>query len=124
MKTYQETFNIVYNAILKQGCLSLDDKGYCLYRGPNGTKCAAGHLIPDDKYDPKMENKPCWRTGREGNEDLENLIITNEITNILCDEGYDPSFVRKLQHMHDSSYSLHEWLDNMLCLAMEYGISI
>ena len=28
---------------------------FCLYRGPNGNKCAIGALIPDDMYDPKMD---------------------------------------------------------------------
>lgn len=27
----------------------------CLYRGPNGTKCAVGVLIPDEDYDDKIE---------------------------------------------------------------------
>jgi hypothetical protein len=27
----------------------------CRYRGDEGCKCAIGHLIPDDKYDPAME---------------------------------------------------------------------
>ncbi len=29
----------------------------CLYRGPNGTMCAAGVLIPDGKYTTEMEGK-------------------------------------------------------------------
>lgn len=29
----------------------------CQYRGPNGMKCAAGHLIPDEMYDEGMEGK-------------------------------------------------------------------
>lgn len=29
----------------------------CLYRGPNGKKCAVGMFIPDEKYSPSMENK-------------------------------------------------------------------
>lgn len=29
----------------------------CLYRGPNGVKCAVGMFIPDDRYSPDMENK-------------------------------------------------------------------
>lgn len=33
----------------------------CLYRGPNGNKCAVGHLIPDDKYVPEMEVVPATR---------------------------------------------------------------
>lgn len=28
----------------------------CAYRGDDGCKCAAGWLIPDDKYSPSMEN--------------------------------------------------------------------
>ena len=28
----------------------------CLYRGPNGTACAIGCLIPDEEYSPDMEN--------------------------------------------------------------------
>lgn len=29
----------------------------CLYRGPNGEKCAIGHEIPDDRYLSKMEGE-------------------------------------------------------------------
>lgn len=27
----------------------------CTYRGANGLKCAVGHMIPDELYDPKMD---------------------------------------------------------------------
>jgi hypothetical protein len=29
----------------------------CLYRGPEGRKCVAGHCIPDDKYAPELEGR-------------------------------------------------------------------
>jgi len=29
----------------------------CRYRGPNGRKCAIGHLIPDELYNEKIEDK-------------------------------------------------------------------
>jgi hypothetical protein len=29
----------------------------CLYRSPNGLKCAIGHCIPDELYGPSMEGK-------------------------------------------------------------------
>lgn len=55
----QETFDTIYKHLLDQGGKSVDrDTGICMYRGPNGTKCAIGCLIPDDKYDPKWERLP------------------------------------------------------------------
>ncbi|HSW91517.1 MAG TPA: hypothetical protein VLG09_02635 [Candidatus Saccharimonadales bacterium] len=29
----------------------------CYYRGPDGSKCAIGCAIPDELYDPRMEDK-------------------------------------------------------------------
>jgi hypothetical protein len=29
--------------------------GKCVYRGPNGKKCAVGMFIPDEKYDSRMD---------------------------------------------------------------------
>lgn len=29
----------------------------CMYRGPDGKKCAVGMFIPDDAYNPNMEGK-------------------------------------------------------------------
>lgn len=35
---------------------SADNEDRCLYRGPNGTKCAIGLFIPDKLYNSAMEN--------------------------------------------------------------------
>lgn len=51
----QNIFDTVVAAVIAQGARSQDEIGWCMYRGPNGLKCAAGHLIPDDRYDPRME---------------------------------------------------------------------
>lgn len=34
----------------------IEDYG-CMYRSPDGCKCAAGHMIPDEKYDLSMEGR-------------------------------------------------------------------
>lgn len=51
----------VKDALIKQNAQSsyADAVGItlCQYRGPNGTKCAIGHLIPDEMYDPVFESK-------------------------------------------------------------------
>jgi len=43
-------------AVIAQGEKSLGEGG-CLYRGPNGLKCAIGHLIPDSTYTSCIEDK-------------------------------------------------------------------
>jgi hypothetical protein len=43
--------------LLKQGVKSSAD-GRCVYRSVDGYKCAIGHCIPDDLYDPKMDADP------------------------------------------------------------------
>ena len=58
-RTAQEIFDVSTKALIEQGFPSYDPDygGTCYYRGPNGTKCAIGHLIPDDKYDPDFEGQ-------------------------------------------------------------------
>lgn len=52
--TRQQCFDKAVTAILAQGRASFsidredpDDRGSCMYRGPDGLKCAIGHLLPD-----------------------------------------------------------------------------
>lgn len=62
--TKQEIFNKVRDHLLAQGKaakgpLSQDSGNMtCMYRAPDGSKCAIGCLIPDDKYFPEMEGGP------------------------------------------------------------------
>lgn len=53
----QEMFDTAVLGILNQGGISISEDGICLYRNPNGRKCAAGFLIPDEYYYPDMEKK-------------------------------------------------------------------
>ena len=57
--TPQEIFNTVALHLFAQKCRSAsgpEGMMTCLYRGPNGTKCAVGALIPDELYNPDMEH--------------------------------------------------------------------
>lgn len=51
----QEIFETVATHLFKQGEPAKAEAG-CLYRGPNGTMCAVGVLIPDDMYDPMLDD--------------------------------------------------------------------
>ena len=57
--TPQEIYDTVAKHLFTQGKRSgvLWPTGdfRCKYRGPDGTKCAVGVLIPDEVYDPDME---------------------------------------------------------------------
>jgi hypothetical protein len=57
--TAQEVFDYVCRKVIEQGAPSVrfeaNDEGACLYRGPNGTKCAVGFLIDDADYVPEFE---------------------------------------------------------------------
>lgn len=56
--TRQEAFNVVWRSfVIEKAPPSLDHESYCVYRGPNGEKCAVGLLIPDDLYRMEFEGK-------------------------------------------------------------------
>jgi len=55
--TRQQAFDFVWERISQQGQPSWQDGVGCLYRGPNGLKCAIGWLISDDDYKPSLESK-------------------------------------------------------------------
>lgn len=57
----QEIFDFVLAKIREQGRPSYSPEGgTCYYRGPDGTKCAVGHLIPDEIYSSFMEGMNPW----------------------------------------------------------------
>jgi hypothetical protein len=57
----QELYDYIVEAIVKQGRPSVGDNDRCLYRGPDGLKCAAGHVIPDSMYSEDMENRALFQ---------------------------------------------------------------
>jgi len=59
--TNQEVFDKVATHLLTQGKQSVNAGGTCLYRGPGGTSCAVGCLIPDKVYREEMEGNDLAR---------------------------------------------------------------
>ena len=52
----QKAFNVAYRGLMSQGCRSMNDNGACKYRGPNGARCAIGHMLPNRLYNVSMEH--------------------------------------------------------------------
>lgn len=94
--TEQEVFDQVARHLLTQGYKS-ETHDYdspiqgCLYRGPNGAKCAAGILMSDDE----------WKSYWEGC-DWQTLIEQNEVPS----SHYN--FIWSLQYIHDT-VSPEQW---------------
>jgi hypothetical protein len=61
------------NRLIEQGGRSLDETGYCRYRGVNGAKCIIGHMIDDSVYDEKLEGKSIGSITRSANKFIEVL---------------------------------------------------
>lgn len=107
--TAQQVFDVVAEHLLRQGKKSVDcEDNECLYRSPEGLKCAAGVLIDDADYTHDLEHK-CW---------LELLE-----RNYLPANKYDAHrwLINELQNIHD--YDLPEnWAEALKKLALSQGL--
>lgn len=89
--TQQEIFDYVATFLIKQGKPAMD--GYrCMYRAPDGSKCAGGCLIPDEVYHPSMEGSAFY-------------CIVDDTFPIHLQEN--KNFIGDLQYCHDE-YSSQE----------------
>lgn len=115
MRTKQELFDIIVAHLRKQGRKSIANNAKtiettCLYRGPDGTKCAIGCLIPDELYKPIMETKSmayivCY---------IENAELANELATHQC-------ILSPLQKIHDNQ-QVSDWESSWMNLAARYGL--
>lgn len=91
MRTTQELFDIIVSHLRKQGKQALNEDGECVYRTPDGLKCAAGCLIPDELYQGRFEG-----TGVTNVAD-----ILQKHSALLAEELVD-AIVLIMQRVHDS----------------------
>ena len=104
----QEIFDTVAKHLLAQMKQSklVDQSGdaFCAYRSDDGKKCAVGALIPDELYDPDMEDKGCeWIV--QMHPDLHPYLVATDIS-----YGMSLIDLRRLQAIHDKK-SPDVWKD-------------
>lgn len=92
---------------------SLNAKVVCRYRGMNGMCCAIGHLIPDERYDPKMEGEPASFS-----------IVRNVLSDLYGEIDQDTSeFLCDVQDAHDYHFgTLAQFERRMKVLALRYSL--
>ena len=127
--TEQEIFDTVLEHLRKQGKAALSAEGDCTYRGPDGTACAVGCLIPDELYDPLIENvslpqifKDCPPYGWEGVWPKLRPIMAR-ISDHLGVEN-EP-LLDALQRAHDSQLAgngLSAWEYRMRSIALDFRL--
>ena len=82
---FWETFGVS-----RKFSISLNGKS-CLYRGPNGLKCAAGLLIPDEDFDLSWEGQSV------------SSVCGNEVSKYFATRYSkdDMTFIKRVQMTHD-----------------------
>lgn len=88
----QEAFDLVKAHLTRPGARqAVSTDGHCMYRvneDPKGERCAAGALIPDEQYDPTIEN-----------EVFHKLVYSGEV--VLPPDMSD-DLIDSLQSVHDN----------------------
>lgn len=117
--TEQDVFNNAYIGMLRQNRRSAKSLhgNQCLYRGPNGLKCAIGHSIPDELYSASMENVAFLHIIRpearfKGSKELRKLFA-----------NVSDNLIRELQSIHDT-VEVHRWKFHLDNLAVRYKLNI
>ncbi len=106
MKDLQVIDKVIEHA--KLGIVSLDDSGHCLYRGPNGTKCFIGALIPDEAYEERFESN-----------------AVSDMPDVLEAAGLSPeqaTLADDLQYIHDRT-DPSRWIEKLTALRRKYNRS-
>ena len=98
--------------IVKGRKRSVGPNGQCLYRGPRGTKCGIGIVIPDDLY----------RKGMEGMAIEDNCANYPEVSVFLA--GVDPTFAVLIQKAHDDARNKEDQKRRLLTLAENYDLTL
>jgi hypothetical protein len=122
----QQAFDIVAAHLLKQNAKSLKASGICAYRGVEGRQCAAGALMRDCDYHPRMENisigelvvKEFFLGGFKKCQDFE--VARQSLAHRLSDVNSD--MLTHLQFAHD--HSLPDfWPDRLRDIAHLYELN-
>jgi len=108
----QEIFDTVHAHLIKQSEKSIraGTNSSCGYRGPRGLKCAIGALVPDDKYDQRMEGKGVGTA----------LRCTPQLEDFF--EGYSFSLLNDLQVVHDDA-EIADWPHRLKIVAHQFNLT-
>ena len=106
----QEFFDKTMEHLRKQGVPSARGAS-CLYRGPEGTRCAIGFHIPDELYKPEMEGKG-----------VGNLLGHHPELRPLF-KGVSEELMEELQLLHDNDLGTSYFEEQVEKIANRYHLT-
>jgi hypothetical protein len=118
--TLQEAFEKAARGMLTQKKKALTpgmihgSEGKCVLRAPDGSKCAVGHILPDECYDPVFDTRDA-----AGITSL--LFDFPEVFKAWKNDSRLESLLTDLQSTHDS-YTVREWPARLLSTCEEYRL--
>ena len=126
----QEVFNKAVKGLAAQGFQSSRNKDKtCRYRGPEGLKCAVGHLIPDEVDCTPLEGDSVYFRGVI---DLLNTLgynveagvtYLNASGSVCYEHTPDVRFLFDLQKAHDNACNAESMKDCLTAFAQKYNLS-
>ena len=112
-RTRQEIFDIAWTGLKAQDFTQSAANEYgCLYRGPNGLRCAIGHCISDEEYQEVFEGTGILADGGHS---------IRKAARISAD---DLGFVGDLQAAHDENPAPDAMKEAFLDLALRYSLTV
>lgn len=131
MSKKQELFSKSVIGVYAQGKPSRDPVTLdCQYRGPDGLKCAVGHVMPDEVYNLRLEGHTVMNPavvgamGLEMSEDKDTLFMLLELQRLHdCQTmgGDEPSESEIAQYQDDfKTY----WAEGCKVIAQKYGVQM
>lgn len=114
----QEVFDIVVTHLITQRRPAYTGlSGCCMYRAPDGLRCAVGALIPDNLYDPEFEG------------DTADCVIQKLFDKDLADWREHKELLLALQEVHDEcfvisrgTFSIRDLRNRLLDVAEDFSL--
>lgn len=123
----QEVFDTVACHLIKQGrpAVSPDNPSECMYRSPDGAMCAVGCLIPEDRYNARIEGISAVEVVEQGFvphvRDVDPILFTDlqiahddYMVDYDVDEDNNPTSLR---------VQMENWKSEMKVIASRYNLS-
>lgn len=119
----QDIFNRTFRMISRQGVGSISEGGTCLYRGPNGTACAAGKWLSDADMERVKEGFPVAEIVQHL--PPEHPIVKHQFLFSALQNAHDRAALREARDRHSNApvSFMEVYKERMDLVAQRFGLT-